>query len=97
MKGKLIHYDPAEDLGSEVAIAAFMAEAIQTNDAGFISHAWGVVARAKGMAQIAHQTGLSGEPLYRSFRRRDPLLKTTLRGTSALGIALSAKASSAHG
>ena len=41
--------DPAEDLGSEEAVASFMAEAFQTNDVAYISHALGVVARAKGM------------------------------------------------
>ena len=46
-----------------------MAEALATNDVGYISHALGVVARAKGMAQIAEQTGLSREQLYRSFQR----------------------------
>jgi probable addiction module antidote protein len=98
MKEKLTNYDPAEDLGSDEAIAAFMAEAFQTNDAGYISHALGVVARAKGMAQIAHQTGLSREQLYRSFiAQGNPTLKTTLAVTSALGITLSAKASSARG
>jgi probable addiction module antidote protein len=98
MKEKLTHYDPAEDLGSDEAIAAFMAEAFQTNDAGYISHALGVVARAKGMAQIAHQTGLSREQLYRSFSAQgNPTLKTTLAVMSALGITLSAKASSARG
>jgi len=98
MKEKLTNYDPAEDLGSDEAIAAFMAEAFQTNDAGYISHALGVVARAKGMAQIAHQTGLSREQLYRSFSAQgNPTLKTTLAVMSALGITLSAKASSARG
>jgi probable addiction module antidote protein len=98
MKERLTNYDPAEDLGSDEAIAAFMAEAFQTNDAGYISHALGVVARAKGMAQIAHQTGLSREQLYRSFSAQgNPTLKTTLAVTSALGITLSAKASSARG
>ena len=47
MTEKLTTYDPAEDLGSEVAIAAFMAEAYETNDAGYIAHALGVIARAK--------------------------------------------------
>lgn len=47
-----------------------MTEALQTNDVGYISHALGVVARAKGMAQIASQTGLSREQLYRSFSAR---------------------------
>jgi probable addiction module antidote protein len=76
---KLTNYDPAEDLGSDEAIAAFMAEAFQTNDAGYIAHALGVVARAKGMTQIAGQTGLSREQLYRSFSAKgNPKLKTTL-------------------
>jgi probable addiction module antidote protein len=89
---KLSNYDPAEDLGSDEAIAAFMAEAFQTNDAGYIAHALGVVARAKGMAQIAGQTGLSREQLYRSFSAKgNPTLKTTLAVMDALGIQLTAK------
>jgi probable addiction module antidote protein len=55
-------------LASDEAIAIFMAEAFQTKDAGCIAHALGVVARAKGMAQIAGQTGLSREQLYRSAK-----------------------------
>lgn len=58
MAETLTTYDPAEDLTSDEAIASFMAEAFQTNDAGYIAHALGVVARAKGMTQIAAQTGL---------------------------------------
>jgi probable addiction module antidote protein len=91
---RLTNYDPAEDLGSDDAIAVFMAEALQTNDVAYIAHAVGVVARAKGMAQIAEQTGLSREQLYRSFSERgNPTLKTTLAVMNALGITLTAKAS----
>lgn len=53
MAEKLATYDPAEDLKSDEAIAIFMAEAFQTGDAAYIAHALGVVARAKGMVQIA--------------------------------------------
>lgn len=89
---KLTTYDPAEDLGSDEAIAVFMAEAFQTSDAGYIAHALGVVARAKGMAQIAGQTGLSREQLYRSFSEKgNPTLKTTLAVMNALGVQLTAK------
>ena len=56
MAVKLTTYDPAEDLASDAAIATFMAEALATRDPGYIAHALGVVARAKGMAQIAEQT-----------------------------------------
>src|SRR5450631_967950 len=90
---KLTSYDPAEDLTSDETIAIFMAEAFQTNDVGYISHALGVVARARGMAQIAGQTGLSREQLYRSFSQNgNPTLKTTLAVMNALGIELTAKA-----
>ncbi|MGA3008669.1 MAG: addiction module antidote protein [Terracidiphilus sp.] len=92
MAEKLTTYDPAEDLESDEAIAIFMAEAFQTNDAGYIAHALGVVARAKGMAQIAGQTGLSREQLYRSFSEKgNPTLKTTLAVMNALGVQLTAK------
>ena len=47
MTKKLTNYDPAADLNSDEAIAIFMAEAFQTNDAGYVAHALGVVARAE--------------------------------------------------
>lgn len=92
MTEKLTPFDPAEGLTSDEAIAAFMADAFESNDAGYIAHALGVVARAKGMAQIAGQTGLSREQLYRSFSENgNPTLKTTLAVMKALGIELTAK------
>ena len=92
MKNTLTLYDPAEDLVSDRSMAIFMAEAFETDDAQYISHALGVVARAKGMAQIASQTGLSREQLYRSFSSKgNPTLKTTLAVMRALGIELTAR------
>ncbi len=92
MAKKLAAYDPAEDLTTDAAIATFMAEAFHTNDAGYIAHALGVVARTKGMARIADQTGLSREQLYRSFSENgNPTLKTTLAVMKALGIELTAR------
>jgi probable addiction module antidote protein len=92
MAENLTSYDPAEDLVSDTAIATFMAEAFETEDAGYIAHALGVVARAKGMAQIATQTGLSREQLYRSFSANgNPTLKTTIAVMKALGIELTAR------
>ncbi|AKS22511.1 MAG: putative transcriptional regulator [Leptospirillum sp. Group II 'C75'] len=92
MTKKLTAYDPAEDLLSDEAMAIFMAEAFRTNDAGYIAHALGVIARAKGMTQIANQTGLSREQLYRSFSQDgNPTLKTTLAVMKALGMELTTK------
>jgi probable addiction module antidote protein len=92
MAEKLTAYDPAEDLGSDQAIAAFMAEAFETEDAAYIAHALGVVARAKGMKQIAKDTGFSREQLYRSSSATgNPTLKTTIAVVKSLGIELTAK------
>jgi len=92
MARKSTLYDPAEDLTSAEAIAVFLSEAFRTEDAGYIAHALGVVARAKGMAEIAARTGLSRVQLYRSFSSAgNPRLKTILVVMSALGIELSAR------
>ncbi len=91
-KKKLTKFDPAEALTSDEAIATFMADAFESEDAGYIAHALGVVARAKGMSQIASETGLSREQLYRSFSENgNPTLKTTIAVMKALGIELTAK------
>lgn len=92
MAEKLTNFDPAEGLTSNEAIAAFMADAFASEDTGYIAHALGVVARAKGMAQIAGETGLSREQLYRSFSETgNPTLKTTIAVMKALGMELTAK------
>lgn len=93
MTGKLTDYDPAAALVDDDEIAALMADAFETGDAAFIAKALGVVARAKGMTEIARKTGLSREQLYRSFSEQgNPTLKTTLAVMRALGVELTAKA-----
>jgi len=92
MADKLTLYDPAAALTDDEEIAFFMADAFETGDAAYIAKALGVVARAKGMAEIADRTGLSREQLYRSFSERgNPTLKTTLAVMRALGVDLTAK------
>lgn len=75
-------YDPAEDLTSPEVIAVFVNEALGTDDAAYIAHALGVVARAKGMAGVAEVAELSN--------MGNPTLKTTLAVMKALGISLTA-------
>jgi probable addiction module antidote protein len=92
MAEKLTEFDRASALVNDEEIAFLMADAFKTGDAAFIAKALGVVARAKGMAQIAGQTGLSREQLYRSFSASgNPTLKTTLAVMKALNIELNAK------
>ncbi|HET7929890.1 MAG TPA: addiction module antidote protein [Rhodanobacteraceae bacterium] len=92
MTKKLTTDDPATALVDYEEIAAFMADAFETGDAGYIAHALGVVARAKGMTQIARDTSLSREQLYRSFSEAgNPTLKTALVVMKAMGIDLTAR------
>jgi probable addiction module antidote protein len=97
MTEALYDYDPAAALDSPEAIAIFMVDAFETGDAAYIAKALGVVARAKGMTEIARETGLSREQLYRSFSEKgNPTLKTTLAVMRALGLDITAKAHIAH-
>ena len=92
MVDQLTTYDPAAALVDGEEMAVFMADAFETGDAGYIAHALGIVARAKGMTQIARDTGLSREQLYRSFSEEgNPTLKTTLTVMKAMGIDLTAR------
>jgi probable addiction module antidote protein len=92
MPEKLSKYDPAIALVDDEEVAAFISDALETGDAAFIAKSLGVVARAKGMAEIAVRTGLSREQLYRSFSAEgNPTLKTTLAVMKALGVDLTAK------
>jgi putative addiction module killer protein/probable addiction module antidote protein len=92
MNEKITTFDPAELLTSDKTISIFMADALESGDVKYIAHALGVVARARGMSEIAKETGLSREQLYRSFSEEgNPTLKTTLAVMKALKITLTAK------
>ena len=92
MSDKIFDYDPAAALESEEAIAVFLADALETGDSAYIARAMGVVARAKGMSELARETGLSREQLYRSFSEQgNPTLKTMLAVMRALGVELTAR------
>jgi probable addiction module antidote protein len=92
MNEPLYNYDPAAALDSPEAISIFMADALETGDTAYIAKALGVVARAKGMTEIARETGLSREQLYRSFSERgNPTLKTMIAVMRAVGVDMTAK------
>lgn len=89
MTVKLSPFDPAEYLETDEDIAVFLDEALKTGDSGYIAHAVGVIARAKGMTALSKQTGIAREQLYRSFSGNgNPTLKTTFAVLEALGIKL---------
>ncbi|AGI26877.1 putative transcriptional regulator [Pseudomonas sp. ATCC 13867] len=90
-------FDPAQYLTNPEAIAEFMSDALETGDASYIAKAMGVVARAKGMTELARETGLSREQLYRSFSEHgNPTLKTLLAVMNALGIEMTVRPQLVH-
>jgi len=87
MNDRLVDYDPAAALVDPESIAIFVADAFETGDAAYIAKAMGVVARAKGMTELARESGLAREQLYRSFSDKgNPTLKTMLAVMRAVGI-----------
>ena len=70
-KVKTYPFDAADYINTPEDVAAFLQaafdEAFEADDPDFIAHALGIVARSKGMTQIADKTGRSREQLYRSL------------------------------
>jgi len=95
MQTKTAPYDVAEFLETPEEMAAYLGACIQESegDSAFIAKALGDIARAKGMTQIARETGLSRESLYKALSGdRSPSFDTILKVISALGLKLSASA-----
>ena len=87
-------YDVAEHLRSPKEMAAYLEACLDEaeGDAAFIAKSLGDIARAKGMAQVARDAGLSRESLYKALSgQRSPDFETVLRVVNALGLRLHAK------
>jgi probable addiction module antidote protein len=87
-------FDAARYLKDDpVGQAELIADALSTGDAGYVAHALGVVARARGMTQVARASGMSRESLYKALSADgNPELATILRVANALGVRLTAEA-----
>jgi probable addiction module antidote protein len=91
-------YNVAEHLRTQEEMAAYLEACFEeaNGDATFIAKALGDIARAKGMAQVARDAGLSRESLYKALSgERSPGFDTILKVMTALGLKLHAEAS--HG
>jgi probable addiction module antidote protein len=83
-------FDPARYLDSPAAIAAYLEEAFEIGDPAFIADALGVVARAHGMTQVAKESGLGRESLYKALSPQGhPELATVMKVMRTLGLRLS--------
>src|SRR5947199_8399905 len=88
-------YDVAEHLRTRKEMAAYLEACLEeaNGDAAFIAKALGDIARARGMAQVARDAGLSRESLYKALSGdRSPGFDTILKVIDALGLTLQARA-----
>lgn len=86
---KLRKWDSAEHLHTEEDIARYLQACIEeaNGDAAFIVKALGNIARARGMTQLAADTGLGRESLYKALSGEgNPSFATMLKVMTALGL-----------
>ena len=89
---KTMPFDSSKYLDDDQSQGELLADAIESGNAAYIAHALGVVARAKGMTEIAKQTGMSRESLYKALHAEgNPELATIMRVIKALGVTLTTK------
>lgn len=84
-------WDAAEHLQTLGEMAAYLEAALEDGDPTLVAAALGDIARSKGMSQIARETGLGRESLYKALSPDgNPELATVLRVLHALGLQLRA-------
>jgi probable addiction module antidote protein len=87
---KTKRFDASEYLNTEERQVAYIAAALETGDADFIRDALGLVARARGMSEIARSAGLNRESLYKALGTAgNPEFATVVRIVRAMGLTLS--------
>jgi probable addiction module antidote protein len=92
-KIKLRRWDSAEHLETESDMAHYLQASLEEagDDAAFVAKALGTIARAKGMTQLARDTGMGRESLYKALSGEgNPSFATILKVTHALGLKLHA-------
>jgi probable addiction module antidote protein len=88
---KLLPFDAARYLTDDAAIAEYMTAILEADDPDLLLLALGDVARARGMAQVAKDSGLGRESLYKALAPgAKPRFDTVLKVARALGIRLAA-------
>lgn len=94
---KFTHFDAADYLDSDEAIAAYLTAALEDEDPDMFLIAVKDVARARGMSQLAKDTGLGRESLYKALAPgAKPRYDTVLKVVRALGVSLQAQAKATH-
>lgn len=92
---KTTRWDSAEHLKSDEDIQLYLEACLEEagDDPAFIVHALGVIARAKNMSQLARDTGITREGLYKAFSDDgNPTFATITKVAKALGLQITVQA-----
>ena len=83
-------FDAANYLHTEEDMAQYLSIVMEDGDPALLAAALGDIARARGMSQLARDTGLSRESLYKSLSgERAPSSDTLFKVMKALGFQFS--------
>nr|WP_224007936.1 addiction module antidote protein [Aureimonas sp. SA4125] len=86
-------FDASNYLGDSSAQVSLLEDAFQSGETAYIAAALGVIARARGMTQVAREAGITREALYKALSAEgDPKLSTLLGVVRSLGLQLRAEA-----
>ena len=92
----LPEFDLAEHLKSNEDIALYLSMVLEEDDSSELMHALNVVARARGMTEVARAAGLTREALYKALRpNSQPRFDTIARVCRALGLKLTTQVQAA--
>jgi probable addiction module antidote protein len=92
---KTVPYDSAQHLATPKAMSAYLSEAFAEGDPKAITHALGVIARARGMSKLARESGVAREALYKALSQEgNPEFSTIVKVVNAMGLELAVKAAS---
>jgi probable addiction module antidote protein len=82
-------WDPARYLETDEDVAAYLDAALDEDDPALLAAVLGDVARAKGMTEIARETGLGRESLYKALSSEgNPEFGTVQKVVRSLGLKL---------
>ena len=92
MAVKTFPFEPERYFPTGESQARLVAEALESGDTLFLIDAIGIVARARGMSEIAAKTGLSRQALYAAFGPKgNPTISTVMKVLDCLGLRLELK------
>lgn len=94
---KLTKWDVVDHLKTEQDMALYLEACLEENDPALLAACLGDIARARGMTQLARDTGLTREGLYKALSGAgNPSLATIMKVMGALGVKLHAEVTPAQ-